>query len=167
MAHNAIDSTLARSPTAPLRSRAPAASSGHAMAGFGLLEAIVSLALISVGAMAAYDWINTNLISVGRIQDVARKTEAKNNILGYLDNLNPMQQGSGQQAFLHYRIRWQSKPVAPPRDQVNSASGTGLYQVALYRVSVAVSRPQQGHWFSMSWTQIGYKQVRKARGPLS
>lgn len=135
------------------------------MAGFGLLEAIVSLALISISAMAVYDWINTNLISIGRIQDVARKTEAKNNIVGYLGNFNPMQHSAGQQAFLHYRIQWQSKPVAPPRDQINGPSGTGLYRVALYRVTVDVSRPQQGHWFNMSWKQVGYKQVRKARGP--
>jgi len=160
MAHNPNDSTLAA-----YRRRAFAPR--HTMSGFGLLEAIVSLVLISVGAMAAYDWINSNLISVGRIQHVARKTEAKNNILGYLGNLNPMQQGSGRQTFLHYRIHWQSKPVAPPRNQINSTNGTGLYRVALYRVRVVVSRPQQGHWFNMSWKQIGYKQVRKSRGPSS
>lgn len=134
-----------------------------AQSGFGLLEAIVALVLISVAVMAAYDWINTNLITISRVQDVVLKTQAKNNVLGYVANLNPMQNPTGQQAFLDYRLDWQSKPIAPEQDQISGTQGMGLYRVGLYKITLNIQHPDGSIWFTEHITQVGYKKVRDNR----
>jgi len=63
--------------------------------GFSLLEAIIALVLIGTAVMAAYGWINANLITASRIQDITLQTEATDNILAYLENINPMQTPEG------------------------------------------------------------------------
>lgn len=131
--------------------------------GFGLLEAIVALVLISVAVMAAYDWINSNLITISRIQDVAARTQAKNNVLGYITNINPMQNPSGRQEFLGYRLDWQSKPIAPQQDQISGIQGVGLYRVGLYEITLDVEHPDGSPWFNELIIQVGYKRVRDNR----
>ena len=37
--------------------------------GFSLLEAVVSIVLISTTGLALFSWINSNLISLGRVQE--------------------------------------------------------------------------------------------------
>lgn len=134
-----------------------------AQSGFGLLEAIVALVLISVAVMAAYDWINTNLITISRVQDVVSKTQTKNNVLGFMANLNPMQNPSGKQDFLDYRLDWQSKPIAPEQDQISGTQGMGLYRVGLYEITLNIQHPDGSPWFSERITQVGYKKVRDNR----
>ncbi|MDA3877939.1 MAG: hypothetical protein PF483_12715 [Halothiobacillus sp.] len=140
----------------------PAGRAFHQAAegGFGLLEAIVALVLISVAVMAAYDWISTNLITISRIQDIAAKTQAENNLLGYMANINPMQNPAGSQAFLDYQLLWQSKPISPLQDQINSIQGIGLYRVGLYEITLHVEKPDGKPWFTEQITQVGYKRVR-------
>lgn len=134
--------------------------------GFGLLEAIVALVLISVTVMAAYDWINTNLITIRRIQDVARQTQAKNNIRAYLANINPMQNPQAQRAFVGYTVRWHSRVIQPERDQINGLRGIGLYRVAMYEVIVQVQDVRQRDWFNFTFDQVGYRKVHSRRTPF-
>ncbi len=131
--------------------------------GFGLLEAIVALVLISIAVMAAYDWINTNLITISRIQNVAAQTQAKNNVLAFMANINPMNSPTGSQNFADYTLKWQSKLIAPEQDQINSVLGIGLYRVGLYELTLNIEKPDNSLWFSEKITQAGYKRVRDIR----
>lgn len=131
-------------------------------AGFGLLEAIVALVLISISVMAVYNWISANLITISRLQAHAQQSAAQNNVLAYLDNLNPMRKPNGTQKFQGYKISWHSVPIEPARNQVASLSGTGLYKVGLYQVTVRVIKNPGNTWFRFSFKQAGYLQVRHA-----
>ncbi len=128
--------------------------------GFGLLEAIISLVLISISVMAVYNWINVNLISIGRLQAHAQQNLAENNVLAYLSNLNPMLKPQGTQKFIKYRVRWNSALIEPARDQVASSVGIGLYKVGLYQVTVHITRPDGKSWFQFHFKQAGYLQIR-------
>ncbi len=146
----------------PIPARHPPAP--HAR-GFSLLEAIIALVLISTTVMAAYGWINANLITAGRIQDIALQTEATDNILAFLENINPMLTPQGEQAFVDYAIRWDSELIEPERDVVNGLAGIGLHKIGLYRLRISVSKPNGAPWFELSWNQVGYRKVREPKAP--
>ena len=128
--------------------------------GFSLLEAVVSIVLISTTGLALFSWINSNLISLGRVQETNARAEATQNALEYMAAVNPMLAPQGKANLGDTELAWDAKLISPIKDGTGYPMGTSLWQFALYDTSVAVTQEGDKPGFSFRLKQIGYKRVR-------
>ncbi len=129
--------------------------------GFTLLEAIVALVLIASTGMALLSWINTNLISLQRIQAVQERDTAIRNALAFLDTINPYNSPNGDVEMGVYQIQWQSITLETPIPGINKWSDPSIFDVGLYETRVKVLRNQQLQ-ATFSVRLVGYKQNQEA-----
>jgi general secretion pathway protein I len=134
--------------------------------GFTLLEAIVAMVLIAGAGMALFSWINTNIISLSRVQEINAQAEAQANVLAYMNTVNPMMTPEGKADLGFYRLQWKAEAVTAVQDGANYPYGISLYQLALYRTAIQVEKADGRHWFDMALRQVGYKKVRELRPPF-
>lgn len=134
--------------------------------GFTLLEAIVALVLIGSAGMALFGWLNNTLISLSRIRDANAIAEAKLNVLEFMNTVNPMLKPEGEVGLGIYKARWKAEATTAIQDNVGYPRGVGLYQLALYRTSIKVTRDDGAPWFEFDLKQVGYKRVREVRLPF-
>ena len=143
----------------PARS-VPAIEAMTKQRGFSLLEAVVAMVLISGAGAALFAWINSELASVSRLQQINARTEAMVNVLEIMQTVNPMLTPQGTLSFPAYRLTWSATPVTPVQDGLSYPRGIGLYQLALYDTLVSVVSPDGTPWFEFTLRQVGYKRVR-------
>lgn len=127
--------------------------------GFTLLEAIVAMVLISGAGYALFGWINGNIMALNRVQEVNARSAATQNILEYMNSVNPMLKPEGDATLGGYRIRWKARPLTLVQD------GPGLYQIALYDTQVVAESEESRPWFEFRLRQAGYKKVREILPP--
>ena len=135
--------------------------------GFSLLEAVVAMVLISGAGYALFGWINSSIMTLNSVREANARAEATQNVLDYMNRVNPMLTPQGSVSLGQYMVRWQSKPVTLVQD------GISLFQLALYdtMVTVEIRQPvQQGAQFPQPWLefhvrQVGYKKVRELLPP--
>lgn len=132
--------------------------------GFTLLEAIVAFALVGTVGMTLFVWINTSIISLGKVQTINARNDAIANVIGYMQAVNPMQNPEGKAEFGAYGIQWQSKVLGPVADNRAYPLGIGLYQVGLYDVEVTAKTIQDPSWFTLHLKLAGFKKVREQNG---
>lgn len=141
-------------------------SGANRQAGFTLLEAIVAMVLVATIGMALFSWINTNVISLNRIQSANAQVEATANILEYMNTVNPMLVPEGKADLGTYRLHWKTEALTAIQDGANYPQGISLYQLALYRTTVNVEQSGGQPWFELSLRQVGYKKVRELGRPF-
>lgn len=132
--------------------------------GFGLLEALVSLVLISSVGFTLLAWVQQSLDATQRIRGHYREQELRRAVLDWSETMNPMPSRSG--GFVHgaYRIAWHSEQQGDKVPQSGYPAGVGLYDIALFRVEVDVSEVDDNRKvFQMVVTRVGYQKAR-ARG---
>lgn len=134
--------------------------------GFSLLEAIVAMVLISTLGLAVFDWVNTGLRSLQRIEVSEARARAILNTVEYLEALNPMDRPEGEVDFGGYRMRWKAKAVTDLRDGANYPQGVSLYRLALYQTTVQVFQPDGVAWFEFELKQVGYYKARDLKLPF-
>lgn len=128
--------------------------------GFGLLEAIVALVLVAMVGLALFNWINSNLSILYRLQENQQRHEAARNAMVFMENINPMQQPNGEHNLGHYRFVWRSKVLAEPINSASGLRGVGLYVIGLYEMQIDIYLEQ--NWITqINLQQVGYEQVRK------
>lgn len=127
--------------------------------GFSLLEVLVALVLLASVGMALYGWVNSDLISFGRVQDHVERERVSRLALSYLETVNPMTDPVGQQTFGAYRMRWQAELLEEPRQGIAPAGVPSLYRLGLYRVRVEVEHPQRSWQFE--FRKVGYVQTHQ------
>lgn len=128
--------------------------------GFTLLEAIVALVVFSMGAFSLYGWLATNVKTLERIQARRDVAELRLSALDLMHLVNPMADPSGRRAVDRLEVRWQSRPLAPPRQGVTQVGLPTLFQVGLYEVEVRVL-VQSREIDRFKLRQLGYRQVGK------
>lgn len=128
--------------------------------GFSLLEAVVAMVLISGAGYALFGWINSNIMALNRIHETNARSIATQNILEYMDNINPMLKPEGNAALGGYTIQWKATPATLIQDGSGYPEGTSLYQLALYDTAIVVKTGEQSPWFDLKLRQVGYKKVR-------
>lgn len=133
----------------------------HKQLGFTLIEAIVALVLIGTTGMALFSWINSNLITLHRIQATNAENAATINALEYMHHINPMSTPSGEADLGSYSLTWQSTATGAPREGANYPYGIGLYQLNLYQTTVTLKKPDGSFWSRFSLQQVGYNKVRE------
>lgn len=128
--------------------------------GFSLLEAIVALALLASVGMALLGWLNSSLIGLRRVQEVAAAQAAVRGALAYLETINPMATPEGETELGEWRVRWQAREVEPAREGAGYPSGVGLFDVGLYDTRVWLERDGQAiEEFVLR--QVGYRKARE------
>lgn len=130
-----------------------------AQRGFSLLEAVVAMVLISGAGYALFGWINSNIMALNRIHESNARSAATQNILEYMDSVNPMLKPEGSADLGGYRIRWKAVPISLIQDGSAYPIGISLYQLALYETAVEVNAGENS-WFRFNLRQVGYKKVR-------
>lgn len=131
-----------------------------AQRGFSLLEAVVAMVLISGAGYALFGWINSNIMALNRIHETNTRSAATQNILEYMDSINPMLKPEGNAVLGNYKIRWTAKPITLIQDGSAYPMGISLFQLALYDTVVEVETGEKIPWFDFHLRQVGYKKVR-------
>jgi len=128
--------------------------------GFTLLEAIVSLVIITSVGMALFNWINSNLGILQRVQFSQQRIEATRNALIFMKQVNPAEKMMGKEALGHYQIVWQSQVIEPPKEGVSTTKDMSLFEVGLYDTIVTINL-EDSVLNQFTLRQIGYKQIHK------
>lgn len=136
-------------------------SRGRKQHGFTLIEAIVALVLIATTGMALFSWINSNIITLNRVQENNAENTATLNAVEYMSNINPMTSPEGQANLGSYRLSWKAEAITEPRDGSGYPFGIGLYQLSIYQTKVTIQKSDGKLWFSFTLQQVGYKKVRE------
>jgi len=129
--------------------------------GFTLIEAIVALVLIGTTGMALFGWINSNIITLNRVQEISAENPATINALEYMENINPMLSPEGQADLGSCRLLWKAEATTDTRDGAGYPYGVGLYQLNLYQTKVTIQKPDGQFWLAFSLQQVGHKKVRE------
>ncbi|MBQ74962.1 MAG: hypothetical protein CMQ20_08050 [Gammaproteobacteria bacterium] len=130
--------------------------------GFTLLETIVSLVIFSTSGIALYSLLNTNLITLGRVQDVSRQVVAVNNAIEMIASIDPERDQQGEFDTHGLVVSWQANLLEPKRQGQNPAGYRGIYQVGLYQVDFDIINQDQ-YLGSYQTRIVSYKQVRGTR----
>lgn len=128
--------------------------------GFTLLEAIVALVLLASTGIALLSWINTNLMSLQRVQQAQQRQQAIQNALVFMETINPLEKPQGKETIGIYQIDWNVTAIELPKDGVTSIGGISLFQVGLYETEVKVM-VKKDLLAQFTLRQTGYKQVRQ------
>lgn len=134
--------------------------------GFTLIEAIVAMVLIATSGMALFSWINGNIITLSRVQDINATNSATANALEYLNTINPWATPEGQTDLGPYRMNWKAIATTEARDGVAYPYSIGLYQINMYQTKVSLQKPDGQFWFAFEFQQVGYKKVREISNDL-
>ncbi|HOV97031.1 MAG TPA: prepilin-type N-terminal cleavage/methylation domain-containing protein [Thermomonas sp.] len=127
-------------------------------AGFTLLEAIVALVVFTMGALALYGWLSTNIITLDRIRARQQMELTMHSALDLVRRTNPMETPDGQREVGNLRVSWSSVLLEPAKPNVVQSGRPGIFVVGLYQVSVRVSRNGQ-ILQTFGVRQVGWKQV--------
>lgn len=134
--------------------------------GFTLIEAIVALVLIGTTGMALFSWINSNIITLTRVQEINAENAAVLNAVEYMHNINPMTSPEGQTNLGPYRLSWKAEAATEPRDGASYPFGISLYQLGMYQTKITVQKSDGQYWFAFTLQQVGYKKVREIIMPF-
>lgn len=128
--------------------------------GFTLLEAMVALVIFSMVAIGIYSWINTNLITLNRLAEVAATEQVLNSSMERLKLVDMSTETSGRFNVNGYWVDWKAEPIEPWKNGVTSSGAIGLYDLALLNVILTFTKDDRlvgGYEYRYS----AYKKVRE------
>jgi general secretion pathway protein I len=126
--------------------------------GFTLLEAIVALVIFSMGSMALYGWLATNLRTLERVEASRSEAMLARAALDVVRHVNPMADPTGGREAGAIRVEWRARPVEPVRRSVTQVGIPGPFEVGLYELEVRVlERGVPRHDFRVR--QVGYRYI--------
>lgn len=133
--------------------------SPRAVHGFTLLEAIVALVVFTMGALALYGWLSTNVITLNRIRDRQQVEAAVHSALDMVRRTNPMEVPGGKRQLNGLEVSWVSTLVEPAKPNVDQSGSPGIFSVGLYDTHVRLSRDGR-ELRDFRVRQVGWKQLR-------
>lgn len=128
--------------------------------GFTLLEAIVALVLMATTGVTVLSWINTNLLTLQRLQQIQQRHEAIRNALTFIDTRNPLEQPQGEETVGIYKFSWNATVVEPPKSGADASGAKTTFEVGLYDTRIKVSS-QEILLAELTVRQVGYRQLYK------
>ena len=128
--------------------------------GFGLLEALVALVLLSSVGFALLAWVQQSLDTTHRIRELYIQQDARRYALEWIRNINPGETPEGEIKYGNLRISWKSNPDSPAIQQTGYPQGVGKHEITLYKTEVSIFRDSETTpWLSESFSTIGYRRT--------
>lgn len=132
-------------------------------AGFGMIEAVVALALFALVGSTLFAWINTNLESAARLRHRDSAQSVMQFAVAWLQTRNPMIEPDGEaepEPGMH--LRWRGKALTPLTPGAPLPGGTVTpFRLVLYELDVTVSAQGVGE------TRFTIERVGVERDPLT
>ncbi len=119
------------------------------------------MVLIATSGMALFSWINSNIITLNRIQEINAVNAATANALEYVNTINPMSTPQGKTELGAYQLDWNATASTETRDGADYPYSISLFQLNLYQTKVTLKKPGGQVWFTFEVQQVGYKRVRE------
>ena len=136
-------------------------------AGFGLLEALVALVLLSSIGFTLLAWVQQNLDTMQRMRSFYAEQEARRSVAEWSYTLNPMETPVGEVLVGGLRLSWKAVPQAEKVSQIGYPIGVGLHDVSLYDVDVSVYWQKESKpWFVEKVVSVGFRKVRELGNPF-
>lgn len=132
--------------------------------GFTLLEAIVAMVIFSMGAVALYAWLATNLHTLDRVEQSRRRTALTQAALDVVRRTNPMAAATGGRDVGDLRIEWRATPVEPVRTAVTQVGIPAPFRIGLYAMDVRVMRGGE-ELQQLQVRQVGYQYTGAGANP--
>ena len=127
--------------------------------GFTLLEAVVAMAIFAIGATAMYAWVNTNLITLARADQITQRSSAVESAIEYMAMVDPEIRPKGSTMLGDLEIQWQTEAPLYSGDVLDEQNQKTINKAAIYPATITLfSGKQQIYQFQMSL--IGVKKVR-------
>ncbi|HZT87009.1 MAG TPA: type II secretion system protein [Stellaceae bacterium] len=123
--------------------------------GFTLIETLVALVILSGALLVFYNFLSTSLSGAGRLEAASLAYDRETNALELATALNPMATPTGAFDLGAYKITWSSAPLADVRQSSRYPSGRGIFDVALYKVTLRFSDEPQAA--PVEVTRFGYR----------
>ena len=121
----------------------------------------MALAILAAAGMALFAAMSQSLQMVRRAEAAREADAALRNALAWVEQVNPMEQPSGEQDIGGgWLLRWHAEPVEPPRDGETGFLQPGLYQVGLYDMTLLLVRDGEVR-HEAELRRAGYLQVRE------
>jgi len=130
-----------------------------AQKGFTLLEAVVAMAIFAIGATALYAWVNTNLITLARADQITQRSSATESAIEFMAMVDPEAQPKGTTELGNLRIQWQTEAPLYVGDALDGQNQKTVNQAAIYPATITLfTGNKQIYEFHMSL--LGVKKVR-------
>jgi general secretion pathway protein I len=126
-------------------------------AGFGLLEAIVALALFAGAGMALFAWINANLTTAARLRENEAITRATWLASEWIETINPADPGQSDVELTEgVRLSWQSQPLTPQTKLMPLPGGISTpFKLALFQIVMKIQAPGLTSELELTRTRLG------------
>jgi general secretion pathway protein I len=127
--------------------------------GFTLLEAVIAMAIFSIGATALYAWVNTSMITLARADQVTQRVSAVESAIEFMGMVDPELQPQGMSVIGGLGIQWVFHTPQYTADVLDEQNQKTINQAAIYLSTVTLfQKNKQIYQFQMSL--IGVKKVR-------
>ena len=142
------------------RTRRNSVAKAFGRRGFTLLEMVVALLIFAAAGMALYGLLNTNLITLTRVQDVLRQAPAVREAMERLATVNPWREDEGVFEVDGFDVAWTASLVEPMRQGQTALGVPGPFNVGLYEVEFELRQEGRamGTW---RMRQVGYEDMRQ------
>lgn len=130
--------------------------SGHRSPGFGLLEAIVALALLAGAGMALFGWINTNLQHALKLRETEIASRLTTRATEWAWTINPAVDGQGELRLGDSLLRWTTRPLTPRTSTQPFLGGISTpFHAALFAIDILVETPDLDRPYPVTLVRVG------------
>ncbi len=124
--------------------------------GFGLLEAIVALALLAGAGMALFGWINTNLQHALKLRETEITGRLTVLATEWAWTINPAVDGQGEIRIEDNLLRWTTRALTPRTSTQPFPGGISTpFHAALFAIDVTVETPELDRPYPLTLIRVG------------
>jgi general secretion pathway protein I len=123
--------------------------------GFTLLEAIVAVAVLGMALMPLLAFISQSALNLRLAGDANARSLAQQNVLSFIETLNPMDQPLGEIDLGDLHVIWTSRQTVPEIANSTLANGLPGFRLGFFDVDVQVFR-NNAPWFNFAARKFGF-----------
>lgn len=128
--------------------------------GFTLLEALVALALIGSTGLALLAWINQNIDSARRVEELRKRAAIHLEASHFVEGLNPMMASEGRNVLGVVTIEWRAVQKSElARNVIHATNAPGVFELGIFDIDVVASAPGVPEPVRFRQSAVGWKRV--------